>query len=186
MTQNSLITKALKLSKQILFDPEVSLTNKEKKAYKDFESSNGWVDRFKKRYKIAQRFITTKCTKNIDDMKISLQASFTDLNNTILEKTPTLLYNMDEVGIFFELSRDRTLEIKGKKVVGKFSSGKDKERVTLIITVSSDGYLLPPFLIFKASKPRSKIFKDFPTKEEMEFKDEETKRLISRNKSRLI
>ena len=46
------------------------------------------------------------------------------------------------------MSADYTLEVKGKKVIGKISTGKDKERITLIITACADGSLLPPFLIF--------------------------------------
>lgn len=69
---------------------------------------------------------------------------------------------MDEIGVFFEMEHDYTIEVKGKKHVGKFSSGKDKERVTVVVTACSDGRLLPPLFIFKASKPRNKTFKDDP------------------------
>ena len=38
---------------------------------------------------------------------------------------------MDEVGIVFEPASNHTLEIKGTKIVGKFSSGKEKERIIM-------------------------------------------------------
>lgn len=61
--------------------------------------------------------------------------------------------------------------MKGKKVVGAWSSGKDKQRV---ITIGSNGELLPPFLIFKTSKPRNKSFKDYPSNETPTFDSETT------------
>jgi len=178
ISQNSMIKKALKLSKSVLMDTEVKLTPQEKDSYVKFEGSNGWYEKFRKRYKLASRFITTRCSKNAEEIKNSLNSYFTELNQIIENEKPARIYNMDEVCIFFELSTERTLEIKGKKVVGGFSTGKEKERLTLIITASSDGTLLPPFLLFKAPKPRAKTFKDHPEKETMEFNDQTTKTSI--------
>jgi len=87
---------------------------------------------------------------------------------------------MDEVGIFFEMSQNYTLEIKGTKVVGKISTGKDKQRITLIITASAGGFLLPPFLIFKAHKPKGKLDKDYPENEFPKF-NRETSDLMKNN-----
>jgi len=114
-------------------------------------------------------------------MQIALKAYFNDLNTTLDLLKPAVVYNMDEVAIFFELSNDYTLEVKGTKIVGKWSSGKEKVRVTLIITAASTGHLLPPFLFFKCSKPRDKTFKDIPPKEDVTFKDDEMKKIIRRS-----
>ena len=178
INQSTLVKKALKLSKSILMDPEVTLSPQEKEAYTNFTASNGWCEKFRGRYNIAHRFITTRCTKHADEIKASLESYFKELNEYIEAKKPTKIYNMDEMCVFFELSHDTTLEIKGKKTIETFSTGKDKERVTLIITAASDGTLLPPLLLFKAPKPRSKTFKDHPDKEDMEFHDKKTQRLI--------
>ena len=181
MTQSSLVIKALKICKEILMDENLVLTPDKKEAYTKFGASNGWIDRFKTRYRLSSRFITTKCTKSVTEMETSLKAYFADLNNTLDTQKPAVIYNMDETSVFFELSRNHTFELKGKKIVGKFSSGKEKVRVTLVITASSTGYLLPPFLIFKVSKPRNKSYKDIPAKEEVIFRDEETKRLVGQS-----
>lgn len=177
MTQNSLIKKALKLSKTILLDEEVELTTAEKEAYINFGASNGWVDKFKKRYNLGRRAITTLCSKNKDEMKISLESYFKDLNETMEKLNHPTVYNMDETCVFFELSRDYTLEVKGKKIVGAFSSGKSKEKATLLITACSDGYLLPPIVVFKVAKPRNKAFSDIPAQEVAQFKDEELNKM---------
>lgn len=181
VSQSAFVTKALKICKDILVDENVELLQEERNAHIKFGASNGWMDRFKRRYKLSSRFITTKCSKSVPEMESSLNAYFTDLNNTLDTQKPAVVYNMDETAVFFELSSNHTFEVKGKKIVGKFSSGKDKERVTLIITASSTGYLLPPVLIFKASKPRTKTYKDILAKEEYTFKDEETKRIVEKS-----
>lgn len=121
-----------------------------------------------KRYNLVARAVTTKCTKTVEEVRPLMQAYFDDLNNIIETQKPPAIYNMDEVPVFFELPRDTTLEIKGKKVIGRFSCGKEKERVSLVVTASSEGHLLPPFLIFKTTKPKNKTFKDYPADESLE------------------
>ena len=101
ISQNSLVVKALKISKSILADEDLSLVLEEKKAYTDFSGSNGWVDKFKKRYKIVSRALTTKCTKNIEEIKISLESYFKDLNEKMQMLKKPIVYNMDEECIFF-------------------------------------------------------------------------------------
>lgn len=178
LSQNTIFTKALRLCKSILMDEEVTLSPEEKDAYVKFEGSNGWLHKFKGRYNIVSRFVTTKCQKNAEEMKIAVESYFKELNEMTDALNKPRVYNMDECCIFFELNRGQTLEVKGKKVVGAFSSGKDKERVTLLITASSDGHLLPPFILFKASKPRNKSFDDHPDQEEQVFKEKNIKELI--------
>jgi len=101
MTDSGLKLKALKLAKSRLADPELNLPLQEKKALIDFQASNGWVEKFKNRYKITRRFITTKCSQPIEEVKPALESYFSELNSAI-ENIPTRsIYNMDEVSIFF-------------------------------------------------------------------------------------
>jgi len=60
----------------------------------------------------------------------------------------------------------RIIEHKSLKEqnLAKITSGKSKERVTIIVNAYDDGRLLPPFSIFKTSKPGNKTFKDVPAK----------------------
>ena len=100
-TDNTLKLKALKVAKNMLSDEASGLSEVDKTAYKDFQVSNGWIDKFKKRHNLLKRRVTTKCSLIIDDFKESLQAYFKDLN-TNLERTPFYnVYNMDEVPIIF-------------------------------------------------------------------------------------
>lgn len=69
--------------------------------------------------------------------------------------------------------------MKSKKEVGCWSSGKDKERITLVVTIASNGEILPPFVIMKVSKPRNKAFSDIPPNEIPKF-DSETEKMLKR------
>ena len=92
------------------------------------------------------------------------------------EIKPTHIYNMDEVGVFFELSHNHTLDLKGKKIIGKFSSGKSKERVTVMVTACWDGTLLPPVLIFKTTRAKGDKERAYPKNEYAKLdKDTESK-----------
>lgn len=139
--------KAKKIQEEIAEDNNLSAHVKA--LYIDFKASNGWIDKFKKRYNITRRYITTVCSKSIEEMREAITTYFTDLSLKMKSLNPKFVYNMDEVGIFFEMETKYTLEIKGKKIVGKITSGKSKERLTLVVTASSNGSLLPPFIIFK-------------------------------------
>ena len=115
--------KALIIAKRILVDPEVSLKDAEKEQYIKFCASSGWVDNFKNRHKIVNRFITTKCTFLKEDIQKALVTYFEELNTLTQSLKPKLFFNMDKTVIFFELSTERTLELKSKKSIGMLSSG---------------------------------------------------------------
>jgi len=84
-------------------DEKKVLFPEERKAYREFGASNGWVDRFKKVIPI-----TTKCSKDIKEVRSSLEAYFKDLNDTVSRLNHPIIYNMDETCTFFEISRDYT------------------------------------------------------------------------------
>lgn len=91
--------KAAQIKASILEDEDVSEAIKKK--YESFEGSNGWLDRFKKKYSILSRAVTTKCKKLKEEMVPLIAAYFEKLNETIRTKKPKLIYNMDEMAIFF-------------------------------------------------------------------------------------
>lgn len=103
VSQSTISKKALKLAKSIMADPDIKLSEEEKKAYRDFGASNGWVDNFQTRYKITNRRITTKCTKALEEVKENLKVYFDDLNATIARLNPPQIFNMDEVNMSFFL-----------------------------------------------------------------------------------
>jgi len=115
VSQSSLVTKAIKICRDVLIDENLQLSKGQKEAYAKFNASNGWITRFKTRYKICSRFVTTKCSKPVSEIEASLKAYFSDLNSTLDNEKPAVIYNMDETSIWVELSSNHTLERKGQK-----------------------------------------------------------------------
>ena len=111
------------------------------------EYSNGWLDRFQKRY-------------GFKGFKSYGESGSVDLT-VIEEKLPELqeklsayahhdIYNMDETGLFFRMAPDRSIsqrQIEGMK--------KDKSRFTIAFCANADGTdKLQPFFIGHALIPR--------------------------------
>ena len=82
------------------------------------------------------------------DIKIETTKFFTDFDQEMKTEKYSIVWNVDEVSIFFETKTNDTLEIKGKKHVIIFSTGKKKERCTVLLGIASNGEKLPPVLIF--------------------------------------
>ncbi|KAK9707996.1 hypothetical protein QE152_g27508 [Popillia japonica] len=92
-----------------------------------------WLGKFKQRH--------------INYGKISGEARSVDTNVThgwintvwseLTEKyAPSDIFNADEAGIFYKLTPDKTLKIKGEKCVGGQLS---KERITVLVATNMDG-----------------------------------------------
>ena len=93
--------------------------------------------------------MTTKVKKKISDVKDDVLTFFRLIEP--MDKWQNVVWiNFDEVALFFEIDQNYTLEVKGKKVIGIRSFGKDKERATVLLTATSDGHIFPPVLIFKS------------------------------------
>ena len=183
VSNSKLQKKALKIKANILEDDNVE--ENIKKIYKGFTASDGWISNFKNRYNLSRRQVTTKCDKTVEEIKESLTVYFRELQLHIVNKNPLHIYNMDEIGLFFEMQNNFTLEVKGKKHIGQWSSGKDKERVTIMVTACSDGILLPPLFVFKTTEPRNKTFKDDPQNSSPNL-PYETKMLIKNSNCKAI
>ena len=73
------------------------------------------------------------------------------------------ILNMDQTPIPFSYHSNKTLNIKGARTVHTRASTSDTKRVTLAVTVTATGKMLPPFLIFKG-KPNGRIaMREFST-----------------------
>ena len=63
-----------------------------------------------------------------------------------------LTLNMDETPAYFDMLDTQTIDFIGTKTVDLLNSGHDKNRFSLVITIASDGVLLPIGVIFKGLK----------------------------------
>jgi DDE superfamily endonuclease/Tc5 transposase DNA-binding domain/Fission yeast centromere protein N-terminal domain len=111
--------------------------------------SNGWLAGWKKRFGVKQykrygeaRSADVNNPENIKQME--------DLRRLCSEYPNSDIFNMDETGLFWKLSPDRTLATQATS-----GGKKSKDRITVALTTNADGSeKLDPWIIGKSKKPR--------------------------------
>lgn len=120
----------------------------EKLGVTNFLYSNGWVQRFKKRFAISSRVISGE-SAGIDSETID--EGRRKANDIIAKYDLKDVFNMDETGLYYRMLPDRTLTLatstKGIK--------KAKIRISLALTSNATGTeKLTPIVIGHSKKPR--------------------------------
>lgn len=98
---------------------------------------------------------------NSVDLSIVDQCRDNELKQLLERYAEHDIFNMDETGLFYKLTTDKMLNVKGEKCSG----GKlSKERITLALCTNMSGTeKLTPLVIGKSAKPRCfKNVKHFP------------------------
>ncbi|XP_071847471.1 tigger transposable element-derived protein 2-like [Apostichopus japonicus] len=124
--------------------------------------SNGWYTGFLKRNPSIQLKPTktlnkarAKVTKQaVDDWFRNFNCFISDLN---LTDKPGLIYNFDETG--FGLSGKPPRYALGsrhmKGALPQMTSSEGKKQITVGVCANADGKLLPPYFLFKGTRPNS-------------------------------
>jgi hypothetical protein len=81
---------------------------------------------------------------------------------TAPNRNQRFIINMDQTPVFFSMSEGTTLEVEGSRTVNARSSSGSTMRLSLAVTVTASGDILPPFIVFKG-KPNGRIQRDFGT-----------------------
>lgn len=121
----------------------------EEAGIQDFCASNGWLQKWKKCYNIGAAVLSGE-SASVDETVVEEWKSRLDriTEGYSLEN----IFNADETGFFYRLLPKNSLVQKGTE---KCSGGKhSKERMTVLLCVSSTGEKLKPLVIGKAAKPR--------------------------------
>lgn len=122
-----------------------------------FKASTGWLDGFKKRNNISFKTVSGE-SGGVD------QKAASDWKNNLVEwiqdRNAKDIFNVDETGLFYKCTPDKTLTLKNERCSG----GKlSKERVTLLVGANMDGSeKLPLLMIGKSANPR--CFKNVKSK----------------------
>jgi hypothetical protein len=66
------------------------------------------------------------------------------------------IINMDQTPVFFSMTPKTTLQVRGSKTVSVRASSDSTKRITVAVTVTASGLMLPPYVIFNA-KPNGRV-----------------------------
>ena len=132
----------------------------EKKKANPFSASNGWLDRFKKRNRIASRAATSVGQKIPPDAKIIALDFFEKIDKLRTDcEGNFVVWNMDQMPVYFDSPNNRTLDFQGNDTISIKTTGHEKSRFTLMLCADNQGRKLKPSIIFKGIKnvPKSCI-----------------------------
>lgn len=119
-----------------------------------FETSRNWITKFLKRKGFSLRRQTGICQK-------LPEASFQWFVILVRQKRGYQwgqIGNADQTPMYFDVPANTTVEVKGAKQVCVLSSGHEKMRVTAMLRRDADSRKLPPYLLFKWKKLKSRQF----------------------------
>jgi hypothetical protein len=74
-----------------------------------------------------------------------------------------IIINIDQTRVYFSMSSKQTLEVIGKKTIHIHTLTNDTKRVTVAVTITADGTLLPSTLVFKGKPDGCIAKKEFST-----------------------
>jgi DDE superfamily endonuclease/Tc5 transposase-like DNA-binding protein len=139
VTDKYIIRKAISLKKQLNLEI-------------DCVFSNGWLQNFKNRHNIVSRKGGSKIIRK-DDCELSVILNFVKLvNKKINSGKFELIMNIDEMGICYDPDLAFTLEIKGTNRVDIKTTGRERERITIILGIDFlNNIKMKPLLIFKGT-----------------------------------
>ena len=125
------------------------------RGYEDFKFSLNWVRRFCVRHYLTYRESTHQSQQRKRDPSFEYEVAkkfLLSLKEIASEFESNLIMNMDETPAYFDMLDTQTIDFIGTKTVDLLNSGHDKNRFSLVITITSGGLMLPIGVIFKGLK----------------------------------
>jgi transposase len=133
---------------------------KESFANKNIESKVAWVYRFLKRNGYSIRRVTHK-GQNIPENVELLKKEFL---NQVAEKRKELnmnfndtwlIINMDETPVYLDMFSDTTIDFVGAENVSIVTTGREKYRLTVLLSICANGWKLPPLVVVKGESGKT-------------------------------
>ncbi len=116
--------------------------------HSEFKGSNGWLDKWKKRFNIRQM----KISGESGDVSGPTVESWKErLPEIVANYSADDIWNMDETGLFWKALPDSGFGSKGKECKG---GKKSKDRFTVALFVAASGKKEKPIVIWKSKNPR--------------------------------
>ena len=127
----------------------------DERGYDEFKLSMNWVRKFCVRHYLTYRESTHQSQQRRREPTFEFEVAkkfLLTLKEIASDFPRNLTLNMDETPAYFDMLDTQTIDFIGTKTVDLLNSGHDKNRFSLVITIASDGVLLPIGVIFKGLK----------------------------------
>ena len=122
-----------------------------------FKASSGWMTKFLSRNKFTLRNRTSVCQKLPAQLEKALTQFYADAAKfmRIGKYPPSLVGNMDETPAFFDMVPSKCISRKGSKECVVRTTGCEKKHLTVVLSATGDGKMLPPMIIFKGKTDKT-------------------------------
>ncbi|KAG0442138.1 Tigger transposable element-derived protein 4 [Dictyocoela muelleri] len=113
------------------------------------KASNGWLDRWRKKYDIKYK---TLCGESKSNDDVSAEAFLKRFKKYMLKYNKEDMFNIDETSLYYKKISNKSFILPGENT--KFIK-RSKNRVTILLGCSMTGEKLIPLIIGKSKTPRS-------------------------------
>ena len=122
-----------------------------------FGASRGWMEKFFARHRSSLRNRTSVSQKLPQQLEGVLTKFYEDAGRfTRIGKYPrSLVRNMDETPAFFDMVSSKGICKTGSKECIVRTSGCEKKHVSIVLSATADGKMLPPMIIFKGKTTKT-------------------------------
>lgn len=122
--------------------------------YPSFKASGGWTEKFMRRHSLSLCAKTSVSQKLPVDLEAKLEQFLKQVRaqRKAYDYPAEMILNMDETPMYFDLIPGRTLSKKGKRQVIVRGTTATKRHLTVVLTCTAAGHMLPPMIIFKGKR----------------------------------
>lgn len=125
-----------------------------------FESKRMWVYRFLNRNKFSIRRPTRSVVIADDVVRHRTMELLSAVENVYSQNHDTIFINMDQTSVMVGLNARTTVHSRGESSVQVRTDENPNDRITVALTVASNGDKLSPFVIFRGTE-RGRIVREF-------------------------
>jgi hypothetical protein len=127
----------------------------------EFGASRSWVQKFMARKGFSLRRRTSICQK----LPPNFEEKLVEFQRFVIRKRQEKGYplgqigNADQTPVYFDMPSAYTVTKKGDKEVKILSAGAEKQRLTVMLCCTADGFKLPPYIVLKCKNvPKGENF----------------------------
>jgi hypothetical protein len=110
-----------------------------------------WVYHFLARNNLSIWRISRNIHICDEELQSRLRPFLEEISQIYFANTETIFINMDQTGIYYDMSPKTTMHVTGAIAIPVLTGGRESTHVTVALTIASNGDKLKPFLVFKGT-----------------------------------